>query len=414
MKLLVIQLSFILSSVLISSALITNNKKCVQERTLSILNSTHRQTILCEAGKKCLLKSSCCALETCLIAKWTRTTKNHQNTEPIIFSEQNEKHLRTLNDLEIEKMSFEDEGIYFETLYETTIVREYHVTVVEQLVYYPVNAENGTVMRNEQVELEKQLQVKYPSLGLEFLEGQVSKCQCFSNDEEASYTMQVFSCFIVRKKTIAASNSTENRIEKYVASLVMAYSGRVNCESTILPIEFKMSIIDVQLQSYKVYNTCSCDGFGMINNNYSSDNETFHAQKRTLFDLPESILITAEPGKSLKLLCELKPNETRWPVKVDWLYKGHKVSTTSANNRIYVDRMRRLNVNRVKSSDSAVSIACFVQNETRVIYVLVVDSDLTEKMVVYGTNTGVIFFCTTLLVILVVSARKPASSKRLA
>jgi hypothetical protein len=383
------------------------NESCMKARMLANIKSTYRQTILCELGEVCILKSNCCSAKLpCSVAKWTRMTVNQPVANIINLNDPEGRFFREMNDLRIENVELTDNGLFTETLYETTVVREYHVTVLDEIAYFPIM--NKTSILTDFREFNQKLDERYSSLRFYSKFKEANDCLCENNTAQKGYSFRDIDCFI-GTKPISGSNLINSKLEKYVFNIVNLYSGKVHCESAILPLEFKLSIKDLKFKSYRLYNQCDCEIKPSKNNSLNATVQNLN-KKDTLLYMPQSVLLLTEPGKSLTLRCRMKPNPTKNVIdsqmNINWRVKNREVASFSTSDRIYMDRKFRLRIKRIEYQDST-NYTCYLNNQIRTIYIVRVVDKMSERFVEYASYSGVCLFMSTLIAIVVVSARQP-------
>ena len=377
-------------------------KECIDKQLRDIVTSNTKKSILCELGETCILKSHYCGSSS----KWRRhTTSQAYYSHEIDFSSQSSKFfLNSYNELVIRNVRKADAGIYEEVLYGKTSIREYHVTVLDELIYYPIfqksiNDASILTIYSDQEKLNKKLSKRYSNICVNVsYDDAWSECYPLGNNTKKMYQFITASCFFTCKSKIW---SGENKLENYLFTLISLYSNRILCESSLIPLEFKISIRSIRLRSYKIYRECSESS----SENKHLNNSVKAQRYNFLYNLPESSLVIIEENKNLRLKCNIEFSCLNLSqLELFWKYRDQKVSNFSYEGRIFMDHLFRLNINRVVKAD-ATNYTCYLHNEVKRVYVIRVITNYNSTVNLLA-NIGIYLFIFTLTTTLVLSSKK--------
>lgn len=411
-------------------------EKCIQTRTVTVLKASYREALVCYVNEICLLKSNSCFswphvknASFKLSHSWMRRSYENFTYEPLIISDNDEEDFDFDVDsneikFKIDKKSLnlmfmsikpDDQGIYVEVIYNTTVIKEYHVTVIEQfLARYPVYelefSEKPHKLANDS-KLQKFI-----------LWSEWSSCVCLSNNQiknetHLSYRTRKGDCYL--RSTDLISNDS-------IHLLFVRYSNSIPCESKLLPNE---SHVPFSLwKRYIMYGDCytscwlqpySANDEILIKTSLTDqpfDRKDYERLKNVLDKdvkqtllMPKVYTIDVEPKSNLILRCNLKQNvDATINLNVFWKTNddvGKRLTfnhnQTKSPSRIFVDRMFRLIVHQV-TADDPTNYTCYLNNQENVIYLvnirfIIAPTRIYSFLNNFGAFLVLISLCSTVL-----------------
>jgi hypothetical protein len=342
-----------------SIELIRTYYDCIRNQELSISNSAYRRAITCRLNEKCILESKYCN-NPIQYSKtvWFKLDEKINKTKII-----NSNLIDKYNNLIINQANLNDNGSYFEKIYNQTIINEYHLTIVTDN-YYPVY-ENDLKFSDEFKKNEINYKIEW---------NEWSECKCDQNGTNG-YRTRFGQCFSISKLDIF----------KY-------YNHVIPCQSKLL-LDRNYSNPD-----YIMFGDCNnlnCTKIKIENIQNLANNF-----KEIYVDYSDDTLLD----------CFILKNNYD-------LFSNLNVKWNCSNNNsksLLIDPYYRLNLKSISYSDIG-EYYCYVNNEIRLTYSLnlIVGIKTKNKIYTYTTNAGCCFLLITLILVnfLVCLQRKTIKKK---
>ena len=385
---------------------------CITKRMRIVANSLHREAIACAAGETCILKSNNCPKPSLFYQKtdavWAKKVDSDYEMNQIDFYEDERYTLDPLtNDLTINSVIKSDEGYYYEIIYNTTRIKQFHLTVLEEQVRYPIHesylAKNRTA--NEPVAL---LKGKIESITIW---NKWSNCTCLSNTN-MSFRLRFGDCHL-RALNYKSEYGNDTLTLKKMYGLLDFYKNPIHCNSNLIPKDFKRMF---NLTSYIMYSDCSSNCYTAKQTSgdslefstfqdESSLNEYFNLKRQenlkskfrlmnqnmivfeNKLQIAGSNLMQTETNENIVLECKIKKSrinpQSYSKLSVTWAFDVHVLNSfgneSIENNRIFVDSLYRLNINKSKSSDSGI-YKCYLNDILRSVFVVQINENYTSVL----------------------------------
>jgi hypothetical protein len=421
-------------------------KTCLNARAAQIKSSLHRKAIICEIDEPCVLESNHCLSDPNPI--WLKQFEN-KSSQAIDFDDEDEHFFisKFSKDLIITSSRSTDEGFYWQTIYNKTVVAEFHITVLtsEQLVRRPIDHNMGTKTDLNLGDHEQTIRIDPTGIEIRTEWQEWSECFCthglnHSKSNSRGYRLRLGDCHLKLASRAKSTNAnSKTTFLRDVEKLLERFKS-VPCLSQLIPAKFK-EIFATKFFHYVMYASCepsaSCQMDSNRNRSKSMDEKTStdekyeeqvkRAQYKDLVEPAQSQLIMSQANQEIVLGCELKRNlydfYSNDEDMVNWYFVDEKKflnfeqnisdldswlignihingksgqDTSEKADRLFVNADFSLHIKKATKSDSGI-YSCHLNNLTRLIYVLRVSQQVPYNIIIYLTYFGIYFLLFTLI-----------------
>ncbi|RNA18171.1 hypothetical protein BpHYR1_028329 [Brachionus plicatilis] len=329
---------------------------CLSERYKAIVGSEHMRAIVCYSGEECFLDSNSCkrfnSIKTTV--KWIRSLNlnNSKITQKIL----NDSHYFIdfiTNNLKILDISKNDQGVYEEVEYNATVIKYYHVTVLERSLAYPVyanliNVDHELAFKTERIFL--------PGTKIEIFTylTNVSECICTEYQGNDGYRTNDGQCFL---------RVDGQEIKSELEMLIYRFSNQVPCFSRLISRFSEIKSNSYRFRSILLYRECLA---------YCFQNNTktlaFNLDLNNQFTYDGFEIVSAYKDSMVILKCVSVKN-------VQWRFGNFLIDKTGSNfpgDRISMDKFSRLVIKKVLEEDET-NFTCLKSESIAEIYFLKVE-----------------------------------------
>jgi len=402
--------------------------RCLNKTAHLILESRQKEAIVCTLGETCILKSYSCQkpfeFYRNLKYRWVK-----REPESILVKEINSNTNFYVdpqtNDLKIKSIEKQNEGLYVEVIYERTLLKEYHLTVLNSPIRIPV-IENYTLSDNKLRWYNQTEKLHKKNIEMFIAWTQWSDCACIppsKNASNASYRIRYGNCnlrLINQSKSLTLSKEL-----KQIHNLILNYNGVLPCDSDLIPLAFQKNI---DKKNFIMYGDCfsqdckdkkDSEEFTQIlkldqpeERSVNFDKDKIQNMKNKL-DLADVVLILGNLSKKVVIPCLIPKQLDDYYLKSDmniyWKIETSdtqlNISTSGNYSRIFIDELFSLNINVVQYSDTGI-YTCYCNDEIQKVFLLKINYAIIEELFDFLNYFGVFLFLITLLLVALLSFAK--------
>ena len=403
--------------------------ECLDKRAIIIHKGFHRESIICELGQICILKSSYCKnpipkfYDFKLI--WKRITKKSFKINPEIIDTvlNKEFSIDSENSLTIFSIAEEEEGYYWEMIYNNTVLKEYHVTVLKNLVRRPLYESYSATPFNNNNNNNNTIKLLSDYAESFTLWNEWNSCTCTKNKIGiGSYRVRFGDCYLRYSQNVYNLKITQLFALKSI-ELLLHYKLPIPCHSVLLPKKLRDYIALKNLKNYIMYGDCIKDcgqNLSLINFDEYRKHEYVNSlkilnqnkfglgqieklkvmnEKRLFFDdmmLAESDSTVVFTGQLIKLQCSIKKHRNNYEIfrqlNISWHLPNREISSLNGNfsydnGRIMLNQLHELVIKGAIIKDSG-QYVCFFDERLLKIIILRVINKLPLDIFKYTTLAG--------------------------
>ena len=406
---------------------------CLSNRANNLKYFLHHEAKVCDTGEACIMKSNTClkpfTFYPTVKSLWKKKDYEYSSSNTI-FDNMIEDPLT--NDLILKVVSKKDEGFYAEIIYDKTPIKQYHLTVSDETLRYPVY-ENHFISVNESFALADEYLETYTQWN------EWTSCACLANlnNSNISSRIRYGNCFLKRSNGTNRNAYHDQNLTR-LKIILNLYKNGLPCGSNLLPSMIRKKLNTTQ--GYVMYGDCigaKCifdpqsetkdyeytevvplDKLDAKNEFFKEKIQAKYAEDiKNMVYVTDSELLMVDTNIDVILSCKTEKyfgkhdmfphSNVYWTLENSSIYRKNDSSSPAVNmtsSRIFIDELFRLNINSVSYSDAGM-YTCFFNGHAIQIVLLRINHSLLNEIFVFLTKLGVFLIIFTLLTVVIFSCK---------